>query len=145
MADYMVHNVFKEWIDDWKSGKTIKCSLHDATCDADDEDDNMGDITTLGELSGTGYVAGHGNAGRKTITLTAAVDDPNDQVEVDSTDPVWTAIDAGTAVTAQLHVEGSASDADAVRIGSYDVNKVTNGGDLTLQVDAEGWFKLTRV
>jgi hypothetical protein len=123
----------------------LKMSLHGSSFNGDDEDDNMGNVTTLGELSGTGYTAGHGNSGRKTISNpTITVDDPNDQAEFDCDDPVWTGIDAGTAEMACLHRQGTSDDSDAKRIGDYDISQVTNGGNLTLQVNAEGLLKLTR-
>ncbi len=117
----------------------------DNTCTVDDEDDNLGDIGTLGELSGSGYVAGHGNAGRHDLdNLAVTVDDPNDQAELDCDDEVWSAIDAGTIDFIILHVKGAADDSTATIVGTYDVSQVTNGGDVTVAIDAEGLLKITR-
>ena len=50
------------------------------------------------ELSGTGYGAGFGGSGRKTLSNKAfSEDDPNDRGEFDNTlDLTWTGINAGT-------------------------------------------------
>ena len=98
------------------------------------------------ELSGTGYVAGHSNSGRKTLaSKTITVDKPNDRVEFDAADIVWTGIDAGTPSQAIMHSEGTADDTTArnlVHIDSGGFPIVTNGGDLTLQWNAEGILQL---
>lgn len=127
------------------NGDTIKFWFSDATYNGDDEDDNMDDPVTLGELSGTGYAAGHGNAGRHTIqNPTITVDDPNNQAEFDCDDETWSSIDAGTIETVGLHRAGTSDDTDAPIIGTYDVSQVTNGGDVTVEINAEGLLKLTR-
>jgi hypothetical protein len=99
------------------------------------------------ELSGTGYVGGLGGAGRKTLTTkTFSEDDANDRGEMDCDDITWTAINAGTAAAAIVIREGG-SDAASELIAYIDSGfpKTTNGGDLTLQINAEGlfWFQTT--
>lgn len=117
----------------------------DSTCTVDDEDDNVGDIGTLGELSGAGYAAGHGNAGRHDLdNLAVTVDDPNNQAELDCDDEVWTSIDAGTIDFIILHVKGASDDSTATIVGIYDVSQVTNGGNITVSIDAEGLLKIKR-
>jgi len=98
------------------------------------------------ELTGTGYTAGHGNSGRKTLaSKTITVDKPNDRTEFDAADVVWTSISAGTASQALVHKEGSADDTTARLICHIDTGGfpiVTNGGDLTITWNAEGIFQL---
>ncbi len=94
------------------------------------------------ELSGTGYTAGFGGSGRKTLSSkTATEDDANDRAEFDDgADITWTAIDAGTAAAAILYKHNTA-DTDSVLIAYIDTGGfpvVTNGGDLTIQWNAEG-------
>lgn len=101
------------------------------------------------ELSGTGYVAGHGNAGRKTLaSKTITVDKANDRVEFDAADVVWSGINAGTASQALVHSEGAADDTTARLLAHIDTGGfpiVTNGGDLTIQWNAEGIMQLSTV
>jgi len=101
------------------------------------------------ELSGTGYTAGHGNSGRKTLaSKTITVDKPNDRTEFDAADVVWASISAGTAAQAIVHKEGSADDTTARPICHIDTGGfpiVTNGGDLTITWNAEGIFQLRTV
>ncbi len=101
------------------------------------------------ELSGTGYVAGHGNSGRKTLaSKTVTVDQANDRTEFDAADVVWTAINAGTAAQAVTHSEGAADDTTARPISHQDTGGfpvVTNGGDLTIAWDVSGIFYLSTV
>ena len=101
------------------------------------------------ELTGTGYVAGHGNSGRKTLaSKTITVDQANDRTEFDAADVVWTAINAGTAAQAVTHSEGVADDTTARPVSHQDTGGfpvVTNGGDLTIQWNVSGIFFLSTV
>ena len=101
------------------------------------------------ELSGTGYVAGHSNSGRKTLgSKTITVDKPNDRTEFDAADNVWTGINAGTIAQALVHSEGTADDTTARLVGHFDTGGfplVTNGGDVTLSWNAEGILQLATV
>lgn len=94
------------------------------------------------ELSGTGYAAGFAGAGRKTLSgKGVSQDDANDRAEFDDTaDITWTGISAGTAAAAILYKHNTA-DTDSVLIAYIDTGGfpiVTNGGDLTIQWNAEG-------
>lgn len=101
------------------------------------------------ELTGTGYVAGHGNSGRKTLaSKTITVDKANDRTEFDAADIVWTAIDAGIASQALVIKEGAVNDTTSrliTHIDSGGFPKTTNGGDLTITWNAEGIFQLRTV
>ncbi len=94
------------------------------------------------ELSGTGYDPGFAGSGRKTLSGKAvSEDDANDRAEFDDTgDITWTGINAGTAAAAILY-KHLTSDAASVLIAYIDSGGfpvVTNGGDLTIQWNAEG-------
>ena len=99
------------------------------------------------ELSGTGYTAGWGGAGRKTLASKAiATDTANNRAEFDCADVTWTSIDAGTAAAAIVIKEGGANDTTSRLIAYIDSGgfpKTTNGGDFTIQVNAEGLIHLT--
>jgi hypothetical protein len=145
MANFFANNFLGLLLSTYVSGKTLRMLFAGATCTVDDEDDNVGDIGTLGELSGTGYTAGHGGAGRQALdNLSVTVDDPNNQAELDCDDEVWTSINAGTIEFIILHVAGTADDTDAKILGVYDVSQATNGGNITVSINAEGLLKLGR-
>lgn len=117
----------------WASD-TIRAILVTSANNANADNDNVGDIGTLGELSGTGYVAGFGNAGRQALDSKAVVvDDANDRIELTAANEVWTAIEAGT-VAAVLLYKPNTNDADSLLVGKIDLAapKATNGGDLTI-------------
>lgn len=98
------------------------------------------------ELSGTGYGAGFGGSGRKTLSGKGVTeDDANDRAEFDdSGDITWTGINAGTAAAAILYKHITADTASIliayIDTGGFPV--VTNGGDLTIQWNAEGILQL---
>lgn len=98
------------------------------------------------ELSGTGYAAGFAGAGRKTLgSKTVTQDDANDRAEFDFADLSWTGIDAGTA-DAMIVYHHITSDAASQLIAYNDSGgwpKTTNGGDLNVTVNAEGFLHLT--
>jgi len=125
---------------------TLKVMLVDSgyTFDKDHDFISSGAGTPGGEeLSGTGYTAGFGGAGRKTIANTAvAIDDTNNRAELDGDDVAWTAINAGTAAAAIIVVEVT-NDTDSYLVAYIDTASpafpiVTNGGDVTIQWNAEG-------
>lgn len=105
-----------------------------------DADDIFVDALTPGsnELSGTGYA--------RLVLASKAVtkDDTNDRAEGDAADVLWTGIDAGTAQAAILFVQVT-NDADSwlvcyIDTGGFPIT--TNGGDLTIQWNAEGILQL---
>lgn len=129
---------------------TVKAGLSSSTHveNKDDTflDDGGADDFADGELSGTGYAAGFGGAGRKTVgSKTLAYDAANDRVEFDGADVSWTAINAGTAAQLTLlrEVTNDAGSPPIANVDSGGFPVVTNGGDLTVQWNAEGIIHLT--
>lgn len=110
--------------------------LVDNTTTADTEEDaaTISAFTTLGELSGAGYV-------RKALANEVVNEDTvNNRAEFDADDITWTGIDAGTA-QAMILYKHVTNDTDSIPIayidtGGFPIN--TNGGDLTVQWNAEG-------
>jgi hypothetical protein len=134
--------------------QTIKVMLVDSTYVANRDHDYVDEAGANdpidAELSGTGYTAGWGNSGRKTLVIAGGQiteDDANDRAEIDSTtNPTWTGINAGTAAAAILIREGGSDDTDSLLIcyidsGGFPV--VTGGGDLTINWNAEGIIQLS--
>lgn len=96
------------------------------------------------ELSGTGYVAGFGGSGRKTLaSKTVTKDDTNDVAFFDAADVTWAGINAGTAGFVAVVKEVN-SDADSPVLAIVDVSPdvATNGGDYTVTWAADGIFKI---
>lgn len=97
------------------------------------------------ELSGTGYVGGFAGAGRKTLAGKALTNDAgNSRVEFDFTDPsAWTALNAGT-IGGAIIIKEITNDAASLVIGFLDpADLVTNGGDVTLVINAEGALQVS--
>jgi hypothetical protein len=102
---------------------------------SDADDVFVSDCATLDELSGTGYAAGFGNAGRKALTgAVVSIDNANDRIELKADNMTWAGIDAGTIAYVLVYKAGT-SDTDSLLIGRIDISpaKVTNGGDMTVE------------
>lgn len=98
------------------------------------------------ELSGTGYAAGFAGSGRKTLASKVfTTDQANDRAELDVADVVWTAINAGTAAAFIIykHLTSDALSRLIAYVDTGGFSIVTNGGDLTIQINAEGIIQLT--
>ena len=114
----------------------IRILLVDSSTTADTELDaaTISSFSTLGELSGSGYV-------RKALTSKAVNrDDANDRSEFDAADVTWTAINAGTAQAAIIykHVTDDTDSVPLLYIDGGDFPLVTNGSDATIVWDVEG-------
>jgi len=153
MANLVYNRAKKEILDGTIDlvNDTIKVMLVTSSYVADDAHDFVDEAGANDpidhELTGTGYAAGFAGAGRKTLSAKAfAEDDANNRGEFDDTaDITWTAIDAGTAAAAIVY-KHITSDAASVLIAYIDQGGfpvVTNGGDLTIQWNAEGILQLT--
>jgi hypothetical protein len=122
-------------------------SGYTADRDHDFVDDASGD-----EITATNYTAGFGGAGRKTLAGKAvSVDNANDRVEFDCNDPQWTALGGATNDTVQaiIVIKEVTTDADSILIAHIDTSTgtpslpfTTNGGDLTLNINAEGLLQM---
>lgn len=113
---------------------TIRALLVDSTFNGDANDEFVADPTTLGELTGTGYV-------RKDLaSKTNAIDTPNARAEWDAADLSWTGIDAGTAAGLLLFkfVTNDAASPIIAFIDTGGFPVTTNGGDLGVQWNTEG-------
>jgi len=113
----------------------LSSSTHVPTEDDEFADDGGADDFVDGELSGTGYA--RAALASKALTYDAA----NDRVEWDAADTTYSGIDAGTAAQATILDDTGATDADKRLLANIDSGGfpvVTNGGDLTIQWNAEG-------
>lgn len=116
-------------------GNDIRVALVMTNTTADTEKDKalMNAFTTLDEYGGANYV-------RKALAAQAtAADNPNLRGEFDATDVTWTALGAGVrACQAALIYKHVTNDADSIPIALIDASFTGNGGDVTLQWNAEG-------
>ncbi len=122
---------------------TLKVMLLSSAYTPNKDHNFISDISA-NELSGTGYTAGFGGSGRKTLAgKTVTQDDTNDLAVFDANDVTWTAINAGTVAYAAV-VKEVTSNADSPVLAVLDVSPdvATNGGDWTLQWGALGLIKL---
>lgn len=103
-----------------------------------DTHEDWADITN--ELSGTGYTAGGAALANEAVTK----DTTDDEGVFDADDVTWSSIDAGTADAAILY-KNTGTPATSLLIAYIDSGGfpiVTNGGDLTIQWNAEGILNL---
>lgn len=124
----------------------IKIMLFNSSYTPDKDHDFVSSITsgTSKELSGTGYTAGFGGSGRKTLASRAITrDDTADKVYFDAADVTYTALNAGTIGGAAI-IKEVTSDSDSIIVAMLDPSDlVTNGSDVTIQFAADGIVNLT--
>lgn len=74
---------------------------------------------------------------------TKTKDTTNDRIVFDAADPVWTAVAGGSTVGTVDIFKFVTNDAGSTPIASLDItDTATNGGDITIQFDANGIFYL---
>lgn len=126
-----------------------KCLLVMSNHSSDRDDDTVDDFTTLDEYDGSGYTAGHGGAGRKTVTLSAVRDDANEKVNLQASGTVtWTTLGAtpGTrSITGVLVIwQGTSDDTDAYPVRLYDMGpSVPGGADLEITFTNNNLIEVT--
>lgn len=103
-----------------------------------DHDDVAAVLAANAEASGTGYASGPGGAGRKTVTVSVAVDDTNDRSDATIAATSWSAILLGATIKAVLyykHVSGTDDTLNipiAITDAATGLPFTTNGSDLNL-------------
>lgn len=108
------------------------------------EDASINTITGGGtnyELSGTGYVAGPGGTGRKTMTTCAvSIDSTNHRVRLTADNLTWTALNAGTIdkLIIYRHTSNSADTSNYPLICVDVTDLATNGSDVAVTWDSAG-------
>jgi len=109
------------------------------------------DYDTMAAIEADANAAEVANSGyaRKVLTdanLTAfAPDDTNDRVDLDIPDQTWTGVAAGTAWTDVIVAYDSDStggnDTNVVPLTMHDFPVTPDGSDITMQVNAAGFFR----
>jgi hypothetical protein len=85
------------------------------------------------------------NYARKTgLTGTVTVDNTNDRVDVDIDDQTWTSAGGATNNTltkAIVYYQESGADSGRIPLTHHDFALTTDSSDITLQVNASGFFR----
>ena len=114
-------------------------------------DATLRDLDTISAIEADGNTAEVANSGyaRKVLTdanITAfAPDDTNDRVDCDIPDQTWTGVAAGTAwtdvVIAYDNDSTGGNDTNVVPLTQHDFPVTPDGSDITMQVNAAGFFR----
>jgi len=120
----------------------VVCTATDAT---------VRDYDTLSALLGDANVAEatNTNYARKTLTdtdITAPTpDDTNDRQEADIPDQTWSSVGAGSNWTDLVICydgdTGAGDDTNIVPLTFHDFSVTPNGGDITAQINANGFYR----
>lgn len=126
---------------------TIKVMLVNTSYSPDPDHNFVSSITggTSKELSGTGYTAGFGGSGRKTLANKGVTqDDTNNVAFFDADDVTWSGIDAGTVGFIAV-IKEVTNDGDSPLLAVIDVSPdvTTNGSGYLATWASDGLFKLT--
>lgn len=116
---------------------------------AGDTDATIKDVDTVAAIEALASTAEVTNSGyaRKVLTdaeLTAfSPDDTNNRVDLDFADQTWTAVAAGTAWTDVCIAYGLNGGADSAKVPLtwHDFSVTPNGGDITMQLAAAGFYR----
>jgi hypothetical protein len=120
------------------------------TSDSDASLKDVDDVSALLALGATAE-ATNTNYARKVLTdaelVAFAPDDVNDRVDLDIPDQTWTAVAAGDdwtdIVIAYDSDTAGGTDADIVPLTLHDFVVSPNGGDITAQVSADGFLRVS--
>ncbi|MCH8178124.1 MAG: hypothetical protein IIC09_08010 [Proteobacteria bacterium] len=113
---------------------------------ADDDANNQNTITQLEALALSSEVsnAGYANQSWEAADITITVNDSTNLVDVDSTDITFTGISSGDVwsdITISYDDDGSDNDTTTLLLTLHDAAVTPNGGDITIQFAAAGWFR----
>lgn len=143
MASFAYNVMAKQPLTAWIATAVLKVRLvmTNTTVDTEnDAKDQLSDFTTMDTHDGSGYVD-------KTLAgLAVIVDDTNGRSTLDCNDVTWTALGAGTRAIegALVYEEVSAAESGRVPLCFIDPTNISsNGGDVTLAINASGLLAFT--
>lgn len=115
---------------------------------ADDDINNQDVISELQALalSAEATLGGYTNQSWIAADLTITVNDATNLVDIDSVDITWTGITAGDVWShVSICYDGPGTDVDTTNqlISNHVFIVTPNGGDITAQFAAAGWFQAT--
>ena len=153
MADIVSNKFLETAIDDFLAARKVAGTLKlilimsQSELETDQaavrDDSFVGDFADLDEADGSGFTWGHGNDGRKTVTLTGEVDDTNDRGSMESVTGTYTwaslGADCSRSITGVLMAdEGTSDDSDALWVAYYQfaAPRPADGADFPVNFDA---------
>lgn len=112
-------------------------------------DDLVNNADTITEVEAVASVAeatnsGYANQSWEAADITITVNDTTNLVDIDSTDVTFTGIGSGDVwsdVTISYDGAGTDTDANTLVLTWHDFVVTPNGGDITAQFAAAGWFR----
>jgi len=115
---------------------------------ADDDVDNQTTITNLEALASSAEATNtnYANQSWEAADITITVNNTTNLVDIDSTDITFTGISAGsnwTDVTIAYDADGTDTDTTNLLQTLHDAVVTPNGGDITIQFAAAGWYRAT--
>lgn len=113
---------------------------------ADDLTNNADTITELEAVTGVAEATPYTNQSWEAADITITVNDTTNLVDVDSTDVTFTAVASQTAwsdISISYDADGSDTDSTTLLLTYHDFVVTPNGGDITAQFAAAGWFRAT--
>ncbi len=130
----------------WATATQFKAILCYNTFVGNEDQDYVGDLTTLGEVTGTGYSPGYGSTGRKACVGSLTQDETANKAIMKIADLTWSAIDVGATscagvliymhgITSTAGLVTSDANAPVVAWLQFSAAKRTNGEDFTVNFD----------
>jgi len=115
---------------------------------ADDDVDNQTTITNLEALASSAEATNtnYANQSWEAADITITVNNTTNLVDIDSTDVTFTGISAGsnwTDVVTVYDADGTDTDTTNLLQTLHDAVVTPNGGDITIQFAAAGWYRAT--
>lgn len=112
-------------------------------------DDLVNNADTITEVEAVASVAeatnsGYANQSWEAADITITVNDTTNLVDIDSTDVTFTGIGSGDVwsdVSISYDGDGTDNDANTLVLTWHDFVVTPNGGDITAQFAAAGWFR----
>ena len=114
----------------------------------DDLTNNARDVAAVEATAGIAEVTngGYANQTMDETDLTITINDTTNLVDVDAVDPVFTAVltgDSWTDLSISYDAAGTDTDANSLTMTYHDFVVVPNGGDITAQVNVNGFGRAT--
>lgn len=152
MADFVFNTALgavKQLVDNVEQNSPAAAVLRMHAWVSTAADDDMNNADTVSQLEAVTNVAEATNAGYANIAMdetdiTITVDDTNNRVDIDLTDQVFSSISAGdnwTDITISYDPDGTDTDTGTLLLTLHDFSVTPNGGDITAQPGASGFYR----
>lgn len=139
----MIHNSFKVKL--WQGkvdieNDTIKMAVMGTGHSIDIDTQEFWSDVSANEISDSGYTAG----GQQTTTVSVTQDNTADEAPLDFDDITWTLTGPVTSRYGVLYKDtGTPSTSPLIDSFDFGSDKTTENGDLTIQVDSDGYATIS--